>query len=152
MEENQVRTYFTKLDIHKLTDSGGMHSRALKKLLGHSIIFDWPWWPEVPEDWRKTGVTPIFKKGKNEDLGNCRPLSLTLIPGKMVELNLEIISRHMKGQKTSGVVSTDYFCSAPGVREQCCPESTDISRLWLRPSAYAFRKVFSPKYWFSFDF
>lgn len=43
VEENQVRTYFTKLDIHKLTDSGGMHSRALKKLLGHSIIFDWPW-------------------------------------------------------------------------------------------------------------
>lgn len=29
------------------------------------IVFDWAWWQgQVPEDWRKANITPIFKKGK----------------------------------------------------------------------------------------
>jgi len=36
-----------------------------------SIIFDRSWRTgEVPKDWRKASVTPIFKKGKKEDPGN----------------------------------------------------------------------------------
>ncbi|KAK4829071.1 hypothetical protein QYF61_002015 [Mycteria americana] len=55
---------------------------------------------EVPKDRRKANVTFIFKKGKKEDPGNYRPVSLTLIPGKLMEqLILEIISRHIKEQK-----------------------------------------------------
>jgi len=35
-----------------------------------SIIFERSWRTgEVPEDWRKASVTPIFKKGKKEDPG-----------------------------------------------------------------------------------
>jgi len=34
---------------------------------------------EVPEDWRKANVTPVFKKGKKEDPGNYRLVSLTSI-------------------------------------------------------------------------
>ena len=29
---------------------------------------------EVPEDWRLANVTPIYKKGCREDLGNYRPI------------------------------------------------------------------------------
>jgi len=55
---------------------------------------------ELPKDWRKANVTPVFKKGKKEDTGNYRLVSLTLIPGKVVEqLILEAISRHMKDKK-----------------------------------------------------
>jgi len=54
----------------------------------------------VPEDWRKANVTPIFKKGKKEDPGNYRPVSLTSIPGKVVEqLVLEVINKQVEERK-----------------------------------------------------
>ena len=58
---------------------------------------------EVPEDWKKANVTSIFKKGKSEDLGNYRPVSLTLSPEKDIEqIILETIFRHMKVKKMIG--------------------------------------------------
>ncbi|GAB0184021.1 mitochondrial enolase superfamily member 1 [Grus japonensis] len=66
-----------------------------------SIIFDQSCrLGEVPQDWRKENVTPIFKKDKKEEPGNYRLVSLTLIPGKVMEqLIMETISRHMKDKK-----------------------------------------------------
>ncbi|KAJ7418277.1 cyclin dependent kinase 19 [Willisornis vidua] len=47
------------------------------------------------EDWKKTNVTPVFNKAKKED-----PVSLTSIPGKMMEhLILEAISIQMGDKK-----------------------------------------------------
>jgi len=62
-------------------------------LLSHSIIFERSWRrQEVPEDWRKASVTPVFKKSKKEDPGIYRTVSLTSILGKVMEqLILEII-------------------------------------------------------------
>ncbi|RMB99136.1 hypothetical protein DUI87_24326 [Hirundo rustica rustica] len=52
----------------------------LLKLL--SIISHQSWLTgELPEDWR-CQCEPIPKKGWKEDLGNSRPVSLTLVPGK----------------------------------------------------------------------
>ncbi|KAK4818391.1 hypothetical protein QYF61_012312 [Mycteria americana] len=39
---------------------------------------------EVPGNWRLANVTPIYK-GLKEDPGNYRPVSLTLVPGKIME-------------------------------------------------------------------
>ncbi|KAK4810939.1 hypothetical protein QYF61_013354 [Mycteria americana] len=56
-----------------------MHPRLLRELADVIarpllIIFDRSWrLGEVPEDWRKANVTPIFEKGKKEDPGNYRP-------------------------------------------------------------------------------
>jgi hypothetical protein len=40
---------------------------------------------QVPSEWRKANVTPIFKKGTKGDPGNYRPVSLTSVPCKMLE-------------------------------------------------------------------
>jgi hypothetical protein len=40
---------------------------------------------EVPEDWRRAHVTPIFKKGSKAEPGNYRPVSLTTISCKVFE-------------------------------------------------------------------
>ena len=54
----------------------------------------------MPEDWRTANVTPFFKKGKKEDLGNYRPVSLTSIPRKVMEqFILEVTSRHVEDKK-----------------------------------------------------
>jgi len=40
---------------------------------------------EVPTEWRRANVTPIFKKGSKGEPGNYRPVSLTSIPCKILE-------------------------------------------------------------------
>ena len=52
---------------------------------------------EVPEDWKKVNVVPVSKKSENEDPGSYRPVSLTSVPGKvMEELILEAMSKHVE--------------------------------------------------------
>jgi len=69
-----------------------------------SINFERSWRTgEVPEDWRKASVTPIFKKGKKEDPGNYSPVSLTFIPGKVMEqLILDVIFKQEEEEKVIG--------------------------------------------------
>ncbi|KFQ31543.1 hypothetical protein N331_02291, partial [Merops nubicus] len=101
-----VREHLGTLNTHKSMDPSGMYPRVLRELadvvaLPLSIIFEKSLRTgEVPEDWRKANVTPVFRKGKREDPGNYRPVSLTSIPGKVMEqLLLEAISRHMEKKK-----------------------------------------------------
>lgn len=71
-----------------------------KKLL---VIFRRLWQlGEVPKDRKKTSVILVFKKGKEEDLGNYGLLSLSSIPGKALEqLILETISKHIKDKNVT---------------------------------------------------
>ena len=47
---------------------------------------------EVPEDWRKANVAPIFKKGERYNAENYRPISLTCIASKIME---HIVTKHI---------------------------------------------------------
>ncbi|CAM4390866.1 unnamed protein product [Caretta caretta] len=83
-----------------------LHTRVLKELADViaeplAIIFQNSWRSgEVPDDWKKANVVPIFKKGKKEDPGNYRPVSLTSVPGKIMEQVLEeSILKHLEERK-----------------------------------------------------
>ncbi|KGL72272.1 hypothetical protein N309_12600, partial [Tinamus guttatus] len=106
VEEDWVREHLRKLDIHKSMGPDGMHPRVLRELVDViakplSIIFERSWRTgEVLKDWKKANVTPVFKKGKKEDPGNSTPVSLTSVPGKVMEwLILTIVSRHVEDKK-----------------------------------------------------
>ncbi|KAK4809578.1 hypothetical protein QYF61_020000 [Mycteria americana] len=94
------------LDTHKSMGPDEIHPRVLKELADVltkplSIIYQQSWLTgEVPADWRLANVTPIFKKGQKEDPGNYRPVSLTSVPGKLMEqIILSAITRHVENNQ-----------------------------------------------------
>ncbi|KAK4825502.1 hypothetical protein QYF61_000015 [Mycteria americana] len=87
----------------KLCQGKGLshHPRRIPHIQKYSIIYQQSWLTgEVPADWRLANVTPIFKKGRKEDPGNYRPVSLTSVPGKLMEqIILSAITRHVENNQ-----------------------------------------------------
>ncbi|KFW88407.1 hypothetical protein N305_02125, partial [Manacus vitellinus] len=91
------------LDPHKSMGPDGIHPRVMRELAEEltkllSIIYQQSWLTvEVPDDWKLANVTPIHKKGCKEDPGNYRPISLTPVPGKVMEqIILSAITQHLQ--------------------------------------------------------
>ncbi|KAK4826477.1 hypothetical protein QYF61_009473 [Mycteria americana] len=106
IQREMVSDLLHHLDIHKSMGPDEIHPRVLKELADVltkplSIIYQQSWLTgEVPADWRLANVTPIFKKGRKEDPGNYRPVSLTSVPGKLMEqIILSAITRHIENNQ-----------------------------------------------------
>ena len=66
-------------------------SVALEIIYNRSLMFG-----EVPEDWKKGNITPVYKKGNKSNPNNYRPISLTSVISKIIERKIrEKILHHL---------------------------------------------------------
>ena len=74
------------------------------KLLSHCPSFENSWQSsEVPTDWKRRNITPIFKKGREEDPGYDRLVSLSSVCGQIMEqILLETMLRDMEKKEVAG--------------------------------------------------
>lgn len=106
--------------MQKPMNPDGMCSRVLGKLGNAiarplSVIFKRLWWlGQFPVEEKKVDVTPVSEKGKKEDLGNYELVSLTLVPGKVMEqICPEAIPSYVRDKKVGGWEQpkiNSFFC------------------------------------------
>ncbi|KAK4811175.1 hypothetical protein QYF61_019806 [Mycteria americana] len=101
IQGEMVNDLLHHLDTHKSMGLDGIHPRVLKELAEVftkplSIIYQQSWLTgDVPVDWRLAN-----KKGRKEDPGNYRPVSLTSVPGKLMEqIILSALTRHVENNQ-----------------------------------------------------
>ncbi|KFQ10193.1 hypothetical protein N330_02148, partial [Leptosomus discolor] len=103
IQEEMVSDLLLHIDVHKSMEPDGVHLTVLRELAEVltkplSIIYQQSWLTrEVPAGWNSANITPVYKKGWKEDPGNYRPVSLTSVPGKLMEqIILSSITQHMQ--------------------------------------------------------
>ena len=82
------------------TTSYGIHPRALQEHADVTMrpltIFQWES-GEVLVNWKLANIVPVLKKGKKQVSSNYRPVSLTLLSGKIMEKIIPgVTEKHLK--------------------------------------------------------
>ena len=106
ISEERVTELLANLHPNKAPGPDGIHSRILKELAEEITkpickIFDMSLNEgTLPAEWRTATVTPIFKKGRKQDPGNYRPVSLTCVLCNVMEkLVRQSVVEHLEQNK-----------------------------------------------------
>jgi len=100
--------------VEKPTVGGGIQCWTIRQGKNRSA---WCYWDifnssfesgQVPEDWKVTNVTTLFKKRSREELQNCTSVSLTSFVGKVLA---KLIKEWIRNHLTSGHGWTQTFGS-----------------------------------------
>lgn len=98
-----VSDLLCQLDTHRSMTPDGIHARVMRELLKElakplSITYQQSWLTgQVSSGWKLANITPTYKKGQKDYLGNYRPVSLTLVLGKVMEdIILSASTGHMQ--------------------------------------------------------
>jgi hypothetical protein len=127
VSEDGVRKLLENLDPHKAMGPDGIHPRVLKQLASSIApalqhIFQKSLNSgQIPEDWRKANVSPIYKKGERYNPANYRPVSLTCICSKILE---HIVTKHIVTHLESNNILTNF---QHGFRSQRSTETQLLS-------------------------
>ena len=88
---DMVKDEIRKLNVNKSCGPDDIHARILIELVDHlgipiAVLLNKTLESgEVPLDWKKAKITPIFKKGARNNPANYRPISLTSVICKLME-------------------------------------------------------------------
>ncbi|KFO60842.1 hypothetical protein N302_15323, partial [Corvus brachyrhynchos] len=101
--EEAVRELLSSLDVHKSLGPDGIPPRVMRELADElakllSIVYQQSWLTgEVPDDWNLANMMPIHNKGRKDDPGNYRPVSLTSVPHEgMEQFIMSAITQHLQ--------------------------------------------------------
>ncbi|NXH24775.1 PO11 protein, partial [Myiagra hebetior] len=93
----------SRLDAHKSMGPDGIHPRVMRELADElakllSIIYHQSWLAgELPDDWKLASINSKGCGGYRAVGGDCRPVSLTLVPRKIMEqIILSAITWHLQ--------------------------------------------------------
>ena len=97
-----VKEKLESLNPYKSCGPDNLHARLLKELASHiagpiSALFNLTTKSgEIPKDWKKAIISPIFKKGSRRLASNYRPISLTAVLCKVMESFVrDVIMKHL---------------------------------------------------------
>lgn len=100
--------YLRGLDPGKFTGPNGLHpwvstEQMKSSQIHYHFLIDHGDWVRSPKAGERQMPNSSSKKAKNNDLGNYRPLKLTLVTGEIMDwVLLEHISGHMEEQMVTG--------------------------------------------------
>ena len=120
------------INISKSPGPDGIHAKVLHELadeMAPILLIVYTLSQEegcVPTQWKEANVTPLFKKGKRRNPGNYRPVSLTAICCKILEIFFrDAIMKHLEDNK---IILNDQHGFRGG--KSCNTQLLEVMELW----------------------